>query len=134
MVGCRCNARQASPFGNEGQSDFVDLHFFEKTGALLAALEAVALRAADEVVTKRGRPKGTAILPSDFIATLAFIYRESTQSKPGAGEGPFARLCVAFLAALGRRDITDESVFEGIKDTRVWAQNSKWSSGSLFDD
>ena len=67
--------RASLPFGNEGQSDFVDLQFFEKTGALLAALEAVALRAADEVVTKRGRPKGTAILPSDFIATLAVIYQ-----------------------------------------------------------
>jgi hypothetical protein len=126
--------RASLPFGNDGQSDFVDLHFFEKTSALLAALETVALRAADDVVTKRGRPKGTAILPWDFIATLAVIYRESTQSKPGAGEGPFARLCVAFLSALGRRNITDESVFEAIKDTKVWAQNSKWSSGSPFDD
>jgi hypothetical protein len=126
--------RASVPFGNDGQSDFVDLQFFEKTGALLAALEAVALRAADEVVPKRGRPKGTAILPLDFIVTLAGIYRESTQSKAGAGEGPFARLCVAFLTALGRRIITDESVFEAIKDARVWAQSSRWPSGSPFDD
>jgi hypothetical protein len=126
--------RASLPFANDGQSDFVDLNFFEKTGALLAALEAVALRAADEVDPKRGRPKGSAILPPDFIATLAVIYKESTQSKPGAGEGPFARLCVAFLTALGRRNITDESVFEAIKDARVWAQDSKWSSGSPFDD
>lgn len=127
--------RASLPFGNDDQSlDVVDLYFFEKTAAVLAALETVALRAAAEVVTKRGRPKGTAILPWDFIATLAFIYRQSTQSKPGAGEGPFARLCVAFLAALGRRNIADESVFEAIKDTRFWAQNSKWPSGSPFDD
>jgi hypothetical protein len=127
--------RASMPFGNDGQlSDVVDLRFFEKTGTLLAAFEAVALSAAAEVVIKPGRPIGTASLPWDFIATLAVIYRESTESKPGAGEGPFARLCVAFLTALGRRNITDESVFEAIKDARLWAQGSKWSSGSPFDD
>jgi len=114
--------------------DIVDLRLFDKAVALLAALETTAQRAADEVTTKRERPKGTAILSSDSIATLAFIYRESTQLKPGAGEGPFARLCVEFLAALGRRNITDQSVFEAVRDTRVWAQNSKWPSGSPFDD
>lgn len=113
--------------------DIVDLHIFDKAVALVAALEATALRAADDVPARRGRPKGTAILPWDFIATLAFIYRESTRSKPGAGEGPFARLCVEFLTALDRRNITDKSVFEAIQDTRVWAKNSKWSS-SPFDD
>ena len=81
--------------------DIIDLRIFDKAVALLAALETTAQRAADEVTTKRGRPKGTALLSSDSIATLASIYRESTQLKPGAGEGPFARLCVEFLAALG---------------------------------
>jgi hypothetical protein len=120
-------------FGANGQlSNFVDLHIFKKTGALLAALEAVALRATDAVPKRQGRPRGTANLPLDFIGTLAFIYRQSTHLKPGAGGGPFSRLVLTFLAAIGRR-YEPESVIDDIKATRTSAQNSNWSS-SPFDD
>lgn len=112
--------------------DFIDLNVFQKTGELLAALETISLRAADEVPTRRGRPKGTSNLPQDFIATLAITYRQSTGLKPGAGEGPFARFVWQFLTAMGRR-YQLESVIDDIMATRTLAQKCKWRS-SPFDD
>jgi hypothetical protein len=121
-----------APFGNDSeQLDLVDLRIFDKTGALLATLESVALRAAAAIPTKRGRPKGTANLPWDFVATLGIIYRQSTGLKPGASSGPFARFVEKFLAAIGR-SYCFESVVDDIKNSRVRAQNSSWSS-SPFD-
>jgi hypothetical protein len=74
-------------------------HEFDKVIAGLAALETAAIRAADEVLKGRGRPKGTAILPGDFIEGLAEVYQKSTGSKPGAGDGPFAQFVYEFLTA-----------------------------------
>ena len=71
----------------------------EKDVARLAALEAVAIRAADDVLTKRGRPKGTAILTQYNIEALAAVYRETTYTKPGASDGPFAKFVREFHCA-----------------------------------
>jgi hypothetical protein len=98
----------------------------------LADLETAALRAADEVPKRRGRPKGTVLLPWEFIATLAEIYQSSTELKPGAGDGPFARFVYAFITALGRANIEYDSIVDAIKDTRDRARMRP--RPSPFDD
>jgi hypothetical protein len=104
---------------------------FDKAFANLATLEAAASRAAVDIPpTKRGR---RAILPRDEIWNLAALYRDSTGSIPGAGEGPFAEFVVEVLTAQGRYNddedkgkratgaIKHESVVDVIKDARHWA-------------
>jgi len=112
-------------------------HEFEKVIVSLAALETAACRAADEVPKARGRPKGSAFLSRGFIEGLAGVYQNSTGSKPGAGDGPFARFVYGFLTALGRGNIEYDSVVDAIKDTRDRARmrpaSTKWGS-SPFDD
>ena len=103
---------------------------FEKVIASLPALEIAALRAADEIPKKDGRPRGTALLRWDFIEVLAKIYRNSTGSKPGAGDGPFARFVYEFITALGRRNVEYSSIVDAIKDTR----NQARMHSSPFDD
>jgi hypothetical protein len=107
---------------------------FKEAVAGLAALETAALRAADDVPTRGGRP---AILPREEIEALAAVYRNRTGSKPGSGDGPFARLVFGFLIALGRDDIADESVIDAIKDTRARVRMrpaaSRWGP-SPFDE
>ena len=125
----------------EVEGRFVDLLYiereFETVVTSLAALETAATRAADNVSTRRGRPKGTAILPRHFIEALAAVYRDTTGSKPGAGDGPFAKFVMEFLTALGHRNIQYESAIDAIKDARRWALKrpaaSKWGP-SPFDD
>jgi hypothetical protein len=109
-----------------GRGRFVDIErkfkkVVEKEVARLGALEAAAIRAADDVPTTLGRPKGTAILSWGDIEGLAAVYRSTTGSKPGAGDGPFAKFVMEFLTALGRRNIKDESVISAIKEARRWA-------------
>lgn len=107
---------------------------FEKVVASLAALETAASRAASNVSTGRGRPKGTAILPRGYIEALAVGYRDWTGLKPGAGVGPFAKFVCKFLAALGR-NIEDESVIDAIKDARTRSlQNPSGGAPSPFDE
>ena len=103
---------------------------FEKVIASLPALETAAHRAADEIPKKDGRPRGTALLRWDFIEVLAKIYRNSTGSKPGAGDGPFARFVYAFITALGRSNVEYLSIVDAIKDTR----NQVRMRSSPFDD
>ncbi len=125
----------------EAKGHFVDLLYiqreFEKVVTSLATLETAAIRAADNVPTRRGRPKGTAIMPRNFIEALAAVYRDATGSKPGAGDGAFAKFVMEFLTALGRRNIEYESVIDAIKDARTWsltrAAADKWGP-SPFDD
>jgi hypothetical protein len=110
---------------------------FEKVIASLAALETAACRAADKVFKARGRPKGSAFLSRGVIEGLAGVYQNSTGSKPGAGDGPFARFVYEFLTAVGGGNIEYESVVDGIKDTRarVRARPAAAKSGtSPFDD
>jgi hypothetical protein len=112
-------------------------HEFEKVIASLAALETAARRAADEVPNARGRPKGSAFLSRGFIEGLAGVYQNSTGSKPGAGDGPFARFVYEFLIAIGRDNIEYESVVDAIKDTkaRVRTRPAAAKPGpSPFDD
>jgi hypothetical protein len=99
---------------------------FKKAVAGLAALETAALRAAGEAHDKRegrGRPKGTAVLPTGYIEVLATRYRESTGAKPGVGSGPFVRFVCAFLAAVGRANISEDYVVELAQKARSWALN-----------
>ncbi len=105
---------------------------FDKIVAGLATLEAAASRAADNArATKQGTP---AILPRDEIWQLAALYRNSTGSIPGAGDGPFAEFVVEVLIAQGRYNYDDEEkgksvsgkikhggVVDGIKAARKWA-------------
>jgi hypothetical protein len=112
-------------------------HEFEKVIASLAALETAACRAADEVPKARGRPKGSAFLSRGVIEGLAEVYQNSTGSKPGAGDGPFARFVYEFLAAVSRGNIEYESVVDAVKDTRarVRTRPAATKSGrSPFDD
>jgi hypothetical protein len=121
----------------EAEGRFVDLLYikreFKKAVTSLAALETAAIRAAGDVPKRPGRPKGNAILPWDFIEALAALYRDTTDSKPGAGDGPFAKFVMKFLSALGRY-IEDESVIDAIKDarTRSLQSPSGWAP-SPFD-
>jgi hypothetical protein len=103
---------------------------FKKVIASLPALETAALRAADEIPKKGGRPRGTALLRWDFIEVLAEIYRNSTGSKPGAGDGPFARFVYEFITALGRRNVEYPSIVDAIKGTRSQVR----MRSSPFDD
>jgi hypothetical protein len=87
--------------------------------ANLSTLERAAHRAADDIRTGRGRPKGTAVLPLDCLRALAALYRASTGLKPGAGEGPFARFVYAFLTAVGQRVLAYQSIVDTIKSARL---------------
>ncbi len=86
----------------------------------LAALETLAGRAADNVPMRRGRPKGTAVLPADYIHGLARVFKESTGRRPSRVEGPFARFVRVFLTALGEGDaLSEKYVVEMIKTART---------------
>jgi hypothetical protein len=137
----------------EAEGRFVDLLYikreFEKAVASLATLKNGAIRAADDVPTKPGRPKGTAILSRNYIEGLAAVYRNTTDAIPAAGDGLFAKFVGEVLTALGRYNdnedkgkrvigaIKYESVIDAIKDARTWsltrAAADKWGP-SPFDD
>jgi hypothetical protein len=106
---------------------------FEKLLEGLAALESGAVRAADGAHKGRGRPRGTSVLPLYYIIALAAVYRSSTGSKPGAGDGPFAKFVMEFLAAL-RRNIEYESVIDAIKDARALLFQDGEIALSAFDE
>jgi len=93
---------------------------FKQAVKSLGVLETAASHGADHVArAKRGRPP---ILTRDDIWNLAAVYRDSTDSVPGAGGGPFAEFIMKFLNAAGRRDdIEYDSIVEAIKDARQWA-------------
>ncbi len=115
---------------DDGSLALVNDDDFEKAVAGLAALEAAARRAVDNVHTKDGRPIGDAVLPWGFIELLATQYREATGSTPGVNS-LFAEFVTRFLIALdryndrfakGKRTIgalKDDSVIDVIKDART---------------
>jgi hypothetical protein len=140
----------------EADGHFADVLYikreFERVVKGLAALETAASRAADDVPPPgKGRPKGAAILSWDDIWGLGALYRESTGSIPGAGDGPFAKFVAKVLTALGCYNddedegkskrvigaIKYESVVDAIKDARQWALTNpvarKWGP-SPFDE
>jgi hypothetical protein len=83
----------------------------------LADLENAASYGADHVEPpERGKPP---VLTGDDIWNLAVLYRDSTGSIPGAGDGPFAEFVWNVLIAVGRpNDIKYGSMVEAIKGTR----------------
>jgi hypothetical protein len=103
------------------------LNVINKAVAGLLILETTARGAAANIHRPDGRPKGTSVLPPEYIVRLAMLFRSSTGTKPGAGEGPFARFVSAFLDAVGRA-IAESAVFDAIKDarTRSLQQPSGW--------
>jgi hypothetical protein len=87
--------------------------------AMLATLEAVARRAAADVPTQVGSPRGTGILSMDDIFNLRAVYRRNTGLEPDTGAGPFGQLVKKFLTAVGRGDDTSKDyVFEALKYAR----------------
>jgi hypothetical protein len=100
----------------------------EDVVASLDTLETAASRAVNNIHTGRGRPKGTVVLPLEYVCALADVYRTSTGLKPGAGDGPFARFAHEFLAAVGQRVLEYRSVVDVIKDARLSGECS-----SVFD-
>jgi hypothetical protein len=85
--------------------------------ARVKKLEMAARRAAKDMHTTRGRPKGKVVLPGECVRALAKVYRASTGVKPGKSDGPFARFVYAFLAVTGQRVLAYRSVVDVIKNT-----------------
>ena len=105
---------------SETAGNFVDLLYiergFKEAVAELVTLQTAASRVADKPPMKQeGRPT---VLPQDLVVSLAHLYREATERKPGAGPGPFARFVAEFLEAIGLRDIASATVIDAIKRAR----------------
>jgi hypothetical protein len=94
---------------------------FKRAVAGLKDLETAAGRAADEAHKGRGRPSGARVLPVGYIEALAVQYRASTGARPIPGHRPFVQFVCAFLAALGRSNISEGYVVELIRDASSWA-------------
>jgi hypothetical protein len=94
---------------------------FKKAVACLTDLETAADRAANEAHQGRGRPPGARVLPMGYIEALAAQYRDSTGVRPVPGRGPFVRYVCAFLAALGRANISEDYVVELTREASSWA-------------
>src|SRR5262245_8449608 len=109
---------------------------FKQVVKSLEVLEIAASYGADHVTPpKRGKPP---VLSLDDFWNLAAVYRNSTSSVPGAGDGPFAKFVSEFLIATRRSDtIAYDSLIEAIKGARKWAlthpQARKWGP-SPFDE
>ena len=80
--------------------------------ARLKELSDKAATAAD-VLSKTGRPT---LLPRDCIQGLARVYRNSTGSKPGRGDGPFAEFAYKFMTAVGQTGFDYGSLPGAIQD------------------
>jgi hypothetical protein len=111
------------------QSHFERL--FRKQVAVLANLAEAGHRAANDVRRADGRPKGTGVFRKKFVVALAAVYRFTTDEKPGAGDGPFAKFVCAVLDALGRYNDAEDgrvadtltylSVVDLTKEARAWS-------------
>jgi hypothetical protein len=91
---------------------------FEEMVPALSAYEAAVQRSANYLPST---PPGQApFLPPTFIRALAEVYLGSTERKPGAGAGPFARFVMLFRAALDpsyeASDDADRSVVDAVQD------------------
>jgi hypothetical protein len=107
----------------------------KNTAANLATLKTAARQAAHDVRPGKGRPKGTSVLPPEYIIALGDLYRRSTGSKLGEDDGSFAQFVLAFLAALRRRNIADATVTDAIRDARTHSlQNRPLGWPSPFDE
>lgn len=122
----------ASPVRNDDGSLFMTApadEAFERAVTCLEELEIAACRAADDAHRGRGRPSGARVLPVGYIETLAAQYRASTGARPVPGHGPFVRFVCAFLAALGRANISEGHVVDLIRDATSWANThpNEWA-------
>jgi hypothetical protein len=123
------------PYTSAANQDFENsavsrtLNKLDEARAGLLALETAASKAATDPRRRGGRPKGTSILPPEYIVRLAMLFRSSTGTRPGAGEGPFSRFVGVFLNAVGGK-IADSAVIDAIKDARAqsFQQPSGWPS------
>ena len=121
------------PYTSAANQDFANsavsraLAELKKAMDSLLLLKAAACRVTADARRPGGRPKGTAVLPPEYIVRLAILFRSSTGTRPGAGEGPFARFVSAFLDAVGRT-IAESAVIDTIKDARAtsFQQPSGW--------
>jgi hypothetical protein len=99
---------------------------FKKVVAGLTALEAAVSRAARDVPTNAGPPRGAGTLPMDDIIALQEVYRRSTGLTSYMGAGPsFVELVDEFLIAIGRGDDTAQDyVVEALKYARKQARKN----------
>jgi hypothetical protein len=98
----------------------------------LSLLEAIARRAVNDERVRRGRPKGSSVLPSwDAIVALARIYRRSTDGKPAAGTGSFSKFAHMVFIALGEHNVKHNSLVEAIKRARLQARAYATRHGGL---
>lgn len=99
------------------------IHEIKKVVESVATLEAAANRAARHVPTKAGAPRGTGILPPDYITALEERYRRSSGLEPKMDAEPFAEFVGEFLTAVGPvKDPSEDYVFEALKYARRQAR------------
>jgi hypothetical protein len=109
----------AHVFNNDGCDEIPIADRINEIMTGVATLEAAANRAARDVPTKAGAPRGTGILTLADIAVLEGVYQRSTGRKPTKGAGPFAKFVEKFLVAVGHGDDTSEDyVVEAFKYAR----------------
>lgn len=130
FAGTKMPLAAAATMDEEGSSFLISItNEVKKAAAGLATLETAARAAAlaANTPTKVGRPP---VLPRDCIHGLARVYRSSTGSRPGRGNGPFARFVFKFLTAVDRpgNEFDYDSVVGAIKNAHLQ------SKPSMFDE
>ena len=102
---------------------------FKRAVSCLKELEIAAGWAADDAHRGRGRPSGARVLPVGYIEALAAQYRAGTGVRPVPGDRSFVQFVCAFLAALGRANISEGYVVELIRDANSWANThiNEWA-------
>jgi hypothetical protein len=93
----------------------------------LAALDAAVRKAVatTDKLSQTGRP---VLLPRDLIQGLARVYRSSTGTIPGRGDGPFADFAHEFMTAVGQTTFEHRSLIDAIQDAH------RLFSPSWFDE
>jgi len=128
----KANLPLASPVRNEDGSFCMTApaeEAFKSAVGCINDLQIAAGRAADEAHRGRGRPSGARVLPVGYIEALAAQYRASTGARPVPGHRPFVQFVCAFLAAIGRANISEGHVVALIRDATLWAKNhpTEWA-------
>jgi hypothetical protein len=100
-----------------GNDELVDGQF-DKLLKKMAELEQAAVRAADNFHTGRGRPKGTSVLPPEYVQELKQVFQESTGLEPEKVNGAFVGFLRSFLAAIGA-NISQDYAYKMVKSART---------------